>query len=134
MKRSAAYLFFLLFIPGLYSQKNNAFTTNDYVRALKYSTDIMINDVTSPVAAARYYAYICLSANETYRVFENQQPHFSGSIKGLDEIKVDQSLIDNSDKSFAVILALYKAGTRLLPSGYILKNRTDSLLKVARKK
>jgi hypothetical protein len=134
MKRITAYLFFLSFIPALYSQKNNAFNTNDYVRALKYSTDIMINDVTSPVAAARYYAYICLTANETYRVFENQQPHFSGSIKGLDEIKVDQSLVNNSDESFAVILALYKAGTKLLPSGYILKNRTDSLLRVAGKK
>jgi hypothetical protein len=134
MKRIAAYLFFLLFTPALYSQKNNAFNTNDYVRALKYSTDIMINDVTSPVAAARYYAYICLTANETYRVFKKQQPHFSGSVKGLDEIKVDQALADNSDESLAVILSLYKAGARLLPSGYMLKNRTDSLLNVAKKK
>ena len=94
----------------------------------------MINDVTSPVAAARYYAYICLTANETYRVFEKQQPHFSGSIKGFKEIKVDDTLKEKSDESFAVILALYKAGTRLLPSGYILKNRTDSLFNVAKKK
>lgn len=134
MKSFITYLFFLAVIPAVYSQKNNSFSTNDYVRALKYSTDIMVNDVTSPVAAARYYAYICLTANETYRLFEKQQPHFAGSIKGLDEIKVDQALIDNSDKSFAVILALYKAGIRLLPSGYILKNRTDSLLKIATKK
>jgi len=134
MKRIVAYFFFLLFIPTLYSQKNNAFSTNDYVRALKYSTDIMINDVTSPVAAARYYAYICLTANETYRVFEKQQPHFSGSIKGLDEIRVDQALTENSDESLAVILALYKAGARLLPSGYMMKNKMDSLLNVAKKK
>ena len=134
MKRIFAYFFFLLFIPALYSQKNNAFSTNDYVRALKYSTDIMINDVTSPVAAARYYAYICLTANETYRVFEKQQPHFSGSVKGLDEIRIDQALSANSDESLAVILALYKAGARLLPSGYIIKNKTDSLLNVAKKK
>lgn len=134
MKRIVAYLFFVSVISATYSQKNNAFNTNDYVRALKYSTDVMINDVTSPVAAARYYAYICLTANETYRLFEKQQPHFSGSIKGLNEIVVNQALIDNSDKSFAVILALYKAGTRLLPSGYILKNKTDSLYLVAKKK
>jgi hypothetical protein len=134
MKRIAAYLFFLMFIPAVYSQRNSSFKTNDYVRALKYSTDVMINDVTSPVAAARYYAYICLTANETYWVFQKQQPHFSGSIKGLDEIKVDQNLANNSDESLAVILALYKAGTALLPSGYILKDRTDSLLNVAKKK
>ena len=134
MKSIITYLFLLAIIPAVYSQKNSSFNTNDYVRALKYSTDIMVDDVTSPVAAARYYAYICLTANETYRLFEKEQPHFSGSIKGLDEIRVDQMLIDSSDKSFAVILALYKAGIRLLPSGYILKNRTDSLLQVARKK
>lgn len=134
MKLIAAYLFSILFIPALYSQKNHSFNTNDYVRALKYSTDVMINDVTSPVAAARYYAYICLTANETYRVFEKQQPHFSGAIKGLGEINVDPALIGNSDESFAVILALYKAGARLLPSGYVLKDKTDSLLRVAQRK
>lgn len=134
MKGIITYLFFWAVIPAVYSQKNNSFNTNDYVRALKYSTDIMVNDVTSPVGAARYYAYICLTANETFRLFEKQQPHFSGAIKGLDEIKVDQTLIENSDESFAVILALYKAGIRLLPSGYILQNRTDSLFQVAKKK
>ena len=134
MKQIIAYLFFVSALSTAYGQKNNAFNTNDYVRALKYSTDVMINDVTSPVAAARYYAYICLTANETYRLFEKQQPYFSGSIKGLNGITVNQTLVDNSDKSFAVILALYKAGTRLLPSGYILKNKTDSLYLVAKKK
>ena len=134
LKSIIAYFLFLLIVPAAYSQKNGAFNTNDYVRALKYSTDVMVNDVTSPVAAARYYAYICLTANEAFRLFEKQQPHFSGSIKGFDEIKVDQTLIDNSDESFAVILAIYKAGTRLLPSGYILKNRTDSLMLIAKKK
>lgn len=134
MKSIVACIFSILFIPALYSQNSTAFSTNDYIRALKYSTDIMINDVTSPVAAARYYSYICLTANETYRLFDKQQPHFSGAIKGLGEITADPSLIRNSDESFAVILALYKAGARLLPSGYILKNRTDSLLNVAKKK
>ena len=134
MKRITAYLLFVMFITAAYSQRNSSFTSNDYVRALKFSTDVMINDVTSPVAAARYYAYICLTANETYRVFQKQQPHFSGSIKGFNEIKVNQNLVNNSDESLAVILALHKAGTRLLPSGYILKNRIDSLLNVAKKK
>lgn len=134
MKQIIAYLFFVSALSTAYSQKNNSFNTNDYIRALKYSTDVMINDVTSPVAAARYYAYICLTANETYRLFEKQQPYFSGSLKGLNGIAVNQTLVDSSDKSFAVILALYKAGTRLLPSGYILKNKTDSLYLVAKKK
>ena len=66
-----------------YGQKKTSFTTNDYVRALKHATDVMVNDVTSPVAAARYYAYINLAANETVALFEKQQPHFAGISKGI---------------------------------------------------
>ncbi|HUQ66887.1 MAG TPA: vanadium-dependent haloperoxidase [Flavitalea sp.] len=133
MKRIIACSICLLCAQAIYCQKKNTFGTNDYIRALKNSTDVMINDVTSPVAAARYYAYICLAANETFRIFEKQQPHFSGAIRGFDEVKIDQQLIDKSDQSFAVILALLKAGTRLLPSGYLLKNKADSLMLVAKK-
>jgi len=111
-----------------------AFSTNDYVRGLKSATDVMVNDVTSPVAAARYYAYINLAANECLGLFDSRQVKFSEITKNLTEIKVEQDLIDKSEKSFAVILALYKTASRLLPSGYILKAQTDSLLKVARKK
>jgi hypothetical protein len=116
------------------AQKNAKFSTTDYVRALKYSTDVMLDDVTSPVAAARYYAYICLTANETSFLFNPEQPHFGGSANGLKEISVDQSLVSRSDENFAVILALYKSGARFLPSGYILKGKLDSLFAVAKKK
>ena len=66
-----------------YSQEKKSFTTNDYVRALKHATDVMVTDVTSPVAASRYYAYINLAANETIALFDKQQPHFAGMVKGL---------------------------------------------------
>lgn len=118
---------------NLRAQKS-AFDTDDYVRALKYSTDIMVNDVTSPVAAARYYAYINLAANETMALFNTSQPQFSGVVKTLQPISVSNDLIEGSDQSFAVILALYKSGTRLLPSGYVLKNKLDSLNKIASRK
>ena len=52
MKPIVVCLSLLFIVPATFSQKSGAFNTNDYVRALKYSTDIMVNDVTSPVAAA----------------------------------------------------------------------------------
>jgi hypothetical protein len=132
MKKILSLSVIVLTVAGVKAQM--AFSTNDYVRALKSLTDVMINDVTSPVAASRYYAYITLAANETLGLFDARQPRFSEIIKGLTEVKREQELIDQSDQSFAVILALYTTGARLLPSGYILKKQTDSLLKVARKK
>ena len=94
-----------------------SFTTSDYVRALKHATDVMVNDVTSPVAASRYYAYINLAANETVALFDKQQPHFAGIVKGLNNITVDDNLIKKSDPQLAVILALYKSGNQVTSFG-----------------
>jgi len=110
------------------------FTTNDYVRALKHATDVMVNDVASPVAASRYYAYITLAANETVALFDKQQPRFSGKLKGFDNISVDDSLVKKSDQPLAVIFTLYKSATRLLPSGYLLQKNLDSLKSIAKKR
>ena len=94
----------------------------------------MVTDVTSPVAASRYYAYINLAANETVALFDKQQPHFAGIVKGLNNITVDDSLVKKSDPQLAIILALYKSATRLLPSGYLLQKKLDSLKLVAKKR
>jgi hypothetical protein len=53
----------------------------EYVSALKRVTDIMVNDVTSPVASARYYAYTTLAAYETLAAFQpGQYPSLIGSL------------------------------------------------------
>ncbi len=124
----------MIFAKVGYGQAKASFTTSDYVHALKDATDIMVNDVTSPIAASRYYAYINLTANETVALFDKQQPHFAGVAKGLTQLTIDDSLISRSDPQLAVILGVYKSAARLLPSGYLLKNRTDSLKQIAGKR
>ena len=70
MKKIVILIVAALWITGSSAQKKSVFTTDDYVRALKHATDIMVNDVTSPVAASRYYAYITLTGYETFRQFD----------------------------------------------------------------
>ena len=134
MKKLIIFFTFVLGVQSAIAQLPAAFATNDYVRALKHATDVMVTDVTSPVAAARYYAYITLSANETFALFDKEQPRFANAIKDLKPITAKESLINRSEQSLAVILALYKTGIRFLPSGYMLKKNVDSLLAVAKKK
>jgi hypothetical protein len=132
-----AIIFFAVAVISLslgYSQSKTSFTTSDYVRALKHSTDVMINDVTSPVAAARYYGYISLAANETAALFNAQQPHFVGIVKGLNSINVDDSLLKKSDQPLGIIITVYKSAIKLLPSGYLLKKSFDSIKLVAKKR
>jgi hypothetical protein len=115
-------------------QKKILFTTDDYVKALKNATDVMINDVASPVAASRYYAYITLAANETVAVFDRSQTAFSGFLKGFQPISVDDSLMRKSDQQLATILAVYKSAIKLLPSGYLLQRSVDSLKLVTKRR
>lgn len=136
MKKTIVFVVAVIWVNCGFGQSQNKirFGTNDYVVALKHATDVMVNDVTSPVAASRYYGYINLAANETIARFDNQQPSFVGIVKGLNNITVDDKLIENSDSQLAVIFALYKTATRLLPSGYLLKKNVDSLKLVAKKR
>ena len=91
MKKIIVFVVAVIWMNSGYGQKKISFTTSDYVRALKHATDVMVNDATSPVAASRYYAYINLAANETVALFDKQQPHFAGIVKGLNNITVDDS-------------------------------------------
>ncbi|MCC6288235.1 MAG: vanadium-dependent haloperoxidase [Chitinophagaceae bacterium] len=134
MKKLIIIIIIVLEISSGFAQKKEFFTTNDYIRALKSTTDIMINDVTSPVAASRYYAYICLAANQMAALFNRQQPDFINIAHGLNTIIADDSMVKKSDPGLAVTLSLYKSGIKLLPSGYLLKPHIDSLLLIAKSK
>src|SRR5215213_2572247 len=109
MKRTILLVVALIGITCGYGQKRLSFAATDYVKALKQATDVMVTDVTSPVAASRYYSYINLAANETVSVFDKEQPHFAGTIKGLDAIAINDTLTKKSDAELAIILALYKS-------------------------
>lgn len=115
-------------------QKGGAFGTNDYVHALKAATDIMVNDVTSPVAASRYYAYITLAANETLSQFRGHDQQLGAKLNGFKKISIPDSLVRKSDVRLAAILAVYESASRFLPSGKGLLRSIDSLKKVALKR
>jgi hypothetical protein len=105
--------------------------TNEYIAALKKVTDIMVNDVTSPVAAGRYYAYISLTAYEVQSLI-NPANYFSlaGHLKEFEKITVDKKLRTSADPALAIILSIFKSGEKLLPSGYLLKKEIDSIAKL----
>src|SRR6478672_2155589 len=127
MKRTILLVVATILITCGHAQKRLTFAATDYINALKQATDVMVTDVTSPVAASRYYAYITLAANETASLFDKEQPHFAGTVKGLDAITIKDNLIKKSDADLAVLLTVYKTANRLLPSGSLLQKSLDSL-------
>lgn len=103
--------------------------SQDYVQALKKVTDVMVNDVTSPVAASRYYAYLTLAAYEVQ--VTDSSNSFSGKLNQFN-YPIEKTAKD-ADRSLASIWIIFKTGARLLPSGYMVKPYEDSLLQLARK-
>ncbi|MEO6636928.1 MAG: vanadium-dependent haloperoxidase, partial [Ginsengibacter sp.] len=92
------------------------------------------DDVTSPVAASRYYAYINLASEELIASHEeNKALSFAGKLKEFNGVKLTYK-IPPENFSFAVILTVFRMGQKLLPSGYLLKAQADSFLLLAQKR
>ncbi|RDC63628.1 vanadium-dependent haloperoxidase [Adhaeribacter pallidiroseus] len=105
-----------------------------YVQILKKLTDVMVQDVTGPCAAARYYAYANLAA---YEVQNQQAPpvqytSFRGIIRDYPEFNLAANPAVNAN--FASLYALLRMGEELLPSGYLLEESRRQLLLEAVKK
>lgn len=133
--RKYILIVFILFL-GIksFSQNSEKFSSKDYVSALKKVTDVMVNDVTSPVAAARYYGYVTLASNEVMALFQMPEQSFSKSLNGFQKVQVADTLITKSDASLASVYTVYKMAEKLLPSGYKFSTEADSLMRVAIKK
>ena len=116
----------LFMVSGLMAMPKPTMT-DQYVICLKKVTDVMVNDVASPVAASRYYAYVSLAAYETASLY-TELPGFKGLLNGYNGISISKDLVEGTDKNVAVLLAVMKSGERLLPSGYMVKTSTDSLV------
>jgi membrane-associated phospholipid phosphatase len=134
MKRLRLFLF--PFFLSLFAQAREPrfFASGDYCAVLKQVTDVMVYDVTSPVAASRYYAYVTLAANEVYAALDPSAASFKHQLKDFEGISVDVSAVPKHHASFAALYALYKMGEKLLPSGSRLQPLADSLAAVAVKK
>lgn len=114
-------------VPRAQAGKPHSFGTQDYIRALKQITDVMVNDVTSPVAASRYYAYLNLSAWEVQSACQPAKyPTLAGTLNGFNALHFIPAP-PSTDPHLSVIIALYKAAQKLLPSGHLFKMNLDSM-------
>ena len=90
--------------------------TKAFVSDLKAITDIMVYDVTSPVAAARYYAYSTLAS---YEIVAAQQAHYKSFFpffKQPPQLDVQVTVpLTNPEKVYRYAMLL--TASKLLPSG-----------------
>jgi len=126
--RSIKLLFIFLLLPWEETISQAHLDTKDYVYALKKATDIMLNDVTSPVAASRYYAYLSMASYEVISHYDSvHYPSLNGIVNKFTGIKLDPAKLQETDNRLACILTIFRAAEKLLPSGYMMRKEIDSL-------
>ena len=125
---SLRLLLLFLLLPWETTSSQERLDANDYVFAMKKATDVMLNDVTSPVAASRYYAYVSLASYEVISHYDSVHfPSMRGIVNKFSGIYLDSSQLKDTDKNLASVLTVFKAAEKLLPSGYLMRKEIDSL-------
>ena len=123
--RFLSYLFFGV-LTTAFGQKNFQ-QTKAYIDDVKQLTDVMIYDVTSPVAAARYYAYSTLAS---YELMATQTGAPYPSFTALSKLRltgIPAEVPSLQHPEMAYRYALLYVGSKLLPSGKKLLPRSEKL-------
>jgi hypothetical protein len=128
MKRLNFLILILVILPvgsmDLLAQKQKQDWAKIYAEQLFHITEVMVTDVASPPVAARIYAYTNLAA---YRALQESGAEFQKreilSVSQLKNHLGDPRLERVSSPEFAAIYAMLLVGEKVMPSGYLLKEK-----------
>jgi hypothetical protein len=94
-------------------------------------TEVMYHDVVSPPASARFYAYSILAGYEVLTQIDREVLRFQNKLKGYNSILL--AVPRSIDQELASMYAILETGKNLIPSGYLLQENQDKVLKTFEK-
>lgn len=106
---------------------------DQFIKSAFHISEVMLHDVANPPAAARFYAYTMLSA---YEVLQRTQPGMASLIKNFHLPPDFPSTPTPSqfNTSFSATYAMLETGRLILPSGFILEEKQQELIRIFQKK
>jgi PAP2 superfamily len=123
--------FFLILITHLFAQTDEQ-AASQFIKSAFHLSEVMLHDVASPPAAARFYAYSILSA---YEVLQRNQPEMLALSKNF-HVAPDFAKLNLPTKfnpAFSATYAMLETGRLILPSGYMLEAKQLELIKIFQK-
>jgi len=123
--------FLLILTTPLFAQTDEQ-ATDQFIKSAFHLSEVMLHDVASPPAAARFYAYSMLSA---YEVLQRNQPDMYALSKNFHVVPdfVPLTLPIKFNPAFCATYAMLETGRLILPSGYMLEEKQRELIKIYRK-
>lgn len=112
---------------NLHAQKKNLDWAKIYAEQLFHITEVMVTDVASPPVAARIYSYSNLAAYRTLQISSIKFAKKDILTATLVEIPLQESPSSNVDSpEFAAIYAMFLVGEKVMPSGFLLKEKQEN--------
>ncbi len=129
------YFFVVIFLLDM---SINSFAQSDeqysqqFVASAFHLSEVMLHDVASPPAAARFYAYTLLSAYEVLQRNQRDVPALSKNFQTVPDF-APITLPTKFNQVFCSIYAMLETGRLILPSGYMLEEKQRELIRSFRK-
>ncbi|MES2829858.1 MAG: vanadium-dependent haloperoxidase [Bacteroidota bacterium] len=116
MKRPLIFLTLLICLLGCKKGANPELTNKDIAKVLEQMTQFMINDVSNPPLAARFYSYACISGYTVLSLNDSSIVPLKGVLNGYPEIVKP---LDSGEYSYqlSAILAMTGTAKKMQPSG-----------------
>jgi len=126
-KESTLSILFILFLNPIFAQKKNP-DISIFIDNLFHITEVMVTDVASPPAAARFYAYSTLAANLAWdqaNMIPIEESLISKSNHYIPSITDDTG---NINPHFVATYSMLEVGKQLMPSGKLLSYKQENLI------
>jgi hypothetical protein len=134
LKIAIALIFALYTQQGFAQGTKNNFP--DYLQpdhAVNAVTMVMVHDVVGPPIAARYYAYVTLSAYNIVAANNKTIPPLQKFIKEYKANTALDTIKYKYDYKIAAYYSILETAKLMLPSGFMLKDDQDAFLQLLRK-
>jgi hypothetical protein len=130
MKKTFALFILCFFIPTgsyfLLAQKQRSEWAKIYKEQLFHITEVMVTDVASPPVAARIYAYTNLAAY--HAILQTGGSFKLGELPSFRTLNMPHTTLLESPE-FVAIYAMFLVGEKVMPSGYLLREKQANWVK-----
>ncbi|MFD3003936.1 vanadium-dependent haloperoxidase [Pontibacter toksunensis] len=121
MRRILSFIFILMLVFGCKEreEQNLQFKSQHISQVISEMTDIMVNDVTNPPLAARFFSYATLAGYEVMSQNDSSRQSMYGVLNDYPKIEKPAGLSDYSPE-LSALLAMMETAKKMQPSGALL--------------
>lgn len=123
--------FVLLSCKTVLSQKKTEPSIDILIDNLFHITEVMVTDVASPPAAARFYAYATLGAHLAWNKTDKSRTEdiCLFELSNLDNPAYEEAIEENLSPHFIATYSMLEVGKKIMPSGFLLEEKQIALKK-----